>query len=69
MSCCEYIYRTFVNEAVTTIAYTGDVPTVSILYLIDGEWTMGVAQVIKLVGGNIVIDHGGISTGVAKIIP
>lgn len=68
MSCCNITYRTFVNEAVTTIPYTGAVPTVTVSYLVDGEWNISVATSIKLVGGNIVVDHGGIATGVVKVI-
>jgi len=68
MACCEVIYRTFVNEAVTTVPFTGAVPTVTISYLLDGEWSVSVATVVKIVGGSVVIDHGGIATGLIKIL-
>lgn len=69
MACCDAIYRTFVNEAVTTIPFSGAVPTTTVMYLIEGEWTLGVAQVVKILGGNVIVDHGGVMTGIVKIIP
>ena len=68
MSCCNNTYHTFVNVATTSVPQTGAVPTVTVSYLIDGEWHISVATSIKLVAGFIEIDHGGVSTGVIKVI-
>jgi hypothetical protein len=68
VTCCDPILTPFVNEATTTIPYTGTKPTVSVSYLIDGVWQAFVASVITLLSGSVVVDHGGLSTGVIKIV-
>lgn len=68
MTCCETILTPFVNESTTTVPYSGDRPTVTVSYLIDGVWNLFVATVVQLLTGSVVVDHGGASTGVVKII-
>lgn len=69
MSCqCQTVYQTFVNETESTVPFTGSVPTVTVAYLIDGEWLVSVATVVKLQAGQVFIAHGGPSTGVIKIM-
>lgn len=64
--CCPYNQVTF-NEAVTTINYTGDAPEVSVYYLIDGEYVAaGAFTEVKIGGGVIRVDHGGIMRGILK---
>lgn len=69
MSCqCQTIYHTFVNETESTVPFAGAVPTVTVSYLIDGEWLVSVAVVVKLQAGAVFVAHGGPSTGVIKIM-
>lgn len=67
MTCCKVTIETFAGEAVTTVDYTGVRPTVEVLYLIDGTWQT-VASVITITDTQVIVDHGGISTGVVKLI-
>lgn len=62
------IRRLFANETETTIPYQGDVPTVTVAYLEDGVWNISVATVVRMIGGNVIVTHGGPATGVIKII-
>jgi hypothetical protein len=68
MTCCEVTYTPFTNQATTTVPYSGNRPTVTVSYLIDGIWQVFVASVYKLLAGSVVIDHGGTSTGVVKLV-
>lgn len=69
MPCCSTILQTFANESVTIVPFTGDQPTVTVSYLIDGVWyAMGVATNILLGVADITVSHGGASTGVVKVI-
>lgn len=68
MPCCQISLTPFVNESTTTVPYSGDRPTVSVSYLIDGIWQVFVGTVVKLLAGSVVVDHGGPATGVLKIV-
>lgn len=68
MTCCTITITPFVSEAITTIPYTGERPTVTVSYLIEGVWQVFVGSVVKLLPGSVVVDHGGLSTGVVKLI-
>ena len=70
VTCCNTIEQTFVNATSTTIPYTGNKPTVTVAYLIDGVWqAAGVATPITITDSEVVVDHGGInSTGVIKLV-
>lgn len=73
MPCCPTTPVQFVDEASTTIAYTpimqeqyGPTPRVFVWYrdevtgeLVASSWF----TLMKVQGGNIVVDHGGPSTG------
>lgn len=68
MPCCSVILTPFANVATTTVPYSGDRPTVSVSYLVDGVWyAMGVATNIILNPTSVVVTHGGAATGVVKI--
>lgn len=72
-TCCDIILTTFTNQTLSIIPYSGDRPTVSVAYLIDGIWqAMGVATNIKfkntITGTKVVVDHGGIASGVIKLV-
>lgn len=67
-ACCDIKLVTFVNESTTTTPWTGDEPTVSVSYLVDGVWQVFVQTVYKLLPGSIVVDHGGVNTGVIKVL-
>jgi hypothetical protein len=76
MNCCEPIISTFLNETETVIPFPasaqdiyGELPTVKILYLQDGEYIEGTGFItnIKLDDGEIIINHGGEATGIIKI--
>lgn len=68
MTCCNVILEPFVNQSTTTIPYSGTRPTVSVSYFIDGVWQVFVASVVTLFAGSIVVDHGGLSTGVVRVV-
>lgn len=76
MSCCPFTETPFVSTASTTIPYDGTygtIPNVQVLYEVDGVWyNMGVLTSIQLIGApgpitSIVVDHGGVATGVVKV--
>lgn len=78
MNCCEPTKIEFVNVESTTIAYDavmqekyGSKPNV-IIYYLDPSTNQFVLsdfplQETKIVGGNIIIDHGGPATGIVVI--
>jgi hypothetical protein len=69
MPCCSLTIQPFVNETSTTVPYTGDEPTVTVSYLVDGVWqTLGLLTSVVLTAGTVVVDHGGASTGVIKLL-
>lgn len=69
MICCDAILTTFVNQPTVTVPYTGNRPTVSVTYLIDGIWqAAGVATPITITDTDVVVDNGGNMTGVVKIV-
>lgn len=68
MTCCSVTLTPFVNEATSVVIYSGDRPTVSVSYLIDGVWQVFVASTAKLLTNSVEIDHGGLSTGIIKIL-
>lgn len=68
MTCCPENTIPFVNQATSTIPFTGDKPLVTVSYFIDGVWrALGVMTQIRFVGSNIEIDHGGAATGIIKL--
>lgn len=67
-TCCIITLTPFVNESSTTIAYSGNQPTVTVSYLIEGVWQVFVASVVKLLSGSVVVDHGGLSTGIIRFV-
>lgn len=69
MICCITSITPFVNQATTTIPYSGDKPTLMVSYLIEGVWqALGVVTNQVLTDTEVVIDHGGLSTGIIKVV-
>lgn len=69
MTCCNIQIIPFVAQASSTIPYTGDKPTVTVSYLVDGAWqALGYVTNQTLSNTEIVIDHGGPMTGVIKVV-
>lgn len=69
MTCCNPILIPFINESVTTIPYVGNKPMVTVSYFVDEVWyVLGVVASIIVNATDIVVDHGGASTGVIKIM-
>lgn len=70
MTCCPIITKTFVNEMVTTIPYTGLLPIISVGYLQDDSTLQfeGLFYYMQVTPTDIIITHGGPSTGVVKIL-
>jgi hypothetical protein len=74
MTCCTPIIQPF-NEAVTTIDYTaamqaefGPTPNVQVYYRDGTEYVLSDdMSSVKLEGGFIVVDHGGVNVGLIKI--
>lgn len=74
MICCPDTILPFSNVTESNIPYDGgygEKPTVTVLYNLDGVWTIkGVMTPIELQGNpvnNIYINHGEVSRGVIKI--
>ena len=68
-TCCTQDITLFVNEAITTVPYSGDKPTVSLYYYIGGVWmAAGVATPMTFGPASVTVDHGGASTGAIKLI-
>lgn len=71
MACCELNTTNFVNVATTTIPYAGefgDKPLVQVIYYDGTSWVfMGIFTNIKIEPTQIVIDHGGLATGIVKL--
>ena len=70
MTCCSPTYQNFVNETVTTVPYTGAQPIVSVGYLQDDNTMQfeGIFNNIIFTATEVIIDHGGASTGVVKLL-
>ncbi len=69
MTCCPTIEQTFVNVPTVTVLYTGNKPTVTVTYLIDGVWqAAGVATPIVITDSEVQVDNGGNATGVVKLV-
>lgn len=69
MICCDIQIIPFVAAASSTIPYTGDRPTVTVSYFVDGVWqALGYVTNQTLTDTDIIIDHGGPMTGVIKIV-
>ncbi len=69
MSCCNTLIVPFVNQASTIVPYTGNKPTVSVVYLIDGVWqVLGVATQMEFTDSQVTIYHGGLNTGAVKMV-
>lgn len=68
MACCELNTVNFVNVATTTIPYVGEKPLIQVSYYDGTSWVFnGVFTSIKIEPTQIVIDHGGLATGIVKI--
>ena len=72
MNCCTTTTQTFANEAVTVVPYTGTRPTIEVAYLNpDNTFTlggMGIMTNIIFTATEFTIDHGGISSGIIKLL-
>lgn len=69
MSCCTINITPFVNQPSTTVPYSGNKPTVSVYYNIDGVWqAAGVATPITYGAASVTVNHGGDATGIVKLI-
>ncbi len=68
MNCCNNTITSFAVESVTTVPYTGVKPTVSVLYLQpDGSFLqMGVFTQINIQPTSVIINHGGVASGIVK---
>lgn len=67
MSCCQENIFNFVGQAVTSVAFPNP-QTVEVLYKIDDVWTQaGIFTSITKSPTGVVVDHGGLATGVIKI--
>lgn len=71
MTCCEIIQQNFVNESITTVPYAdelGEHPLIEVVYYDGTNWVQqGIFTQIRKESGQIVVDHGGLATGVIKI--
>ena len=70
MNCCNTTIQTFSSEAITTVPYIGTRPTVSVAYLQPDNTLLfnGVMTQINITATDVVIDHGGLASGIVKLI-
>lgn len=70
MSCCKESVFSFVNQTTTSVGYTGEIPTIQVLYLQpDGSFVQsGIFTQIKITPTDIIIDHGDIATGTVTLL-
>jgi len=70
MSCCNTNITPFSNESVTTLSYTGQRPTVDVAYLEPDNTfsTSGKFTQVQITASQVIIDHGGPSSGYVKIL-
>lgn len=66
MACCNAIIETFGGVTSTFIPWVGSIPNVQVFYFIDGE-LVNSASVVTVDALGVLIDHGGMATGVAKV--
>lgn len=73
-TCCQSISQSFVNQAVTIIAWNGALygsPYVEVFYDNDGDISAdAMAGYIKLIGNpvtSVSVEHGGPASGIVKI--
>lgn len=72
MTCCTTTTQTFTSESVTTVNYTGTRPTIEVAYLnLDGTFTLGGMGIMtNIIFGptSFTIDHGGVASGIIKLL-
>jgi hypothetical protein len=70
MSCCNPNTTPFANELITTVPYTGSRPIVTVLYLQPDNTLQeaGIFTLIEITPTDVIIDHGGLSSGVVKLL-
>ncbi len=69
MNCCNVILTQFVNEEETTVPYTGTRPIVDVAYAQDsgGYILAGVFTQIEITPTDVIVNHGGASSGIVKL--
>lgn len=70
MSCCATTITPFNNVATSTVPYSGLRPTVDVLYLQpDNTWlAAGVFTQVEITPTEVVVTHGGLSSGLIKLL-
>lgn len=70
MTCCSPTIQQFSSESITTVPYTGTRPTISVIYLQpDNSFlSSGVMTQINFTTTDVIIDHGGLASGVVKLL-
>lgn len=70
MTCCSVNITPFNQVATTTINFTGQKPTVSVIYLQPDNTFLiaGVFTQINIAGNQVVVDHGGPASGYIKLM-
>lgn len=70
MICCAPNITQFAAEFITTVPYVGTRPTVSVIYLQpDGTFLQaGVFTQINFTTTDVIVDHGGQSSGYIKLL-
>lgn len=68
MTCCPENITSFAGVSSTYVSYSGQRPTVTVLYYNAGQWTAaGVATGIRITDTQVIVDHGGPATGIIKL--
>lgn len=74
MTCCPATIVTFTNQPSSTIGYTGGLaeqygpePNVQVFYKEGTEFVQSEFSEVKFNGSTIIVDHGGLNTGIIKI--
>lgn len=72
-ACCTTTTVPFANESVTVVPYSGTRPTIEVAYLNPDNVTytlgsMGITTLVTFNATDFTIDHGGVSTGIIKLL-
>lgn len=70
MCCCNQSFP-FFNVATSSIPYTGQMPGVIVGYTQeDGSYIQsGIYTLVKITPTSIEVDHGGVQSGIIKVMP
>ena len=70
MICCSPTIHAFAGDLVSTVPYTGNRPIVEVLYLMPDSTLQqaGIFTHIEITATDVIVTHGGVSSGLVKLL-